>query len=58
MFTFIVEEAESLRLQNGTSNKGRVGRSNAPYAFAKQGLAMLSGMTPRGTINIQRLAWI
>ncbi len=44
MFMLTLEEAESLRCQNGTSNKGRGGRRTAPYAFTEQGVAMLSSV--------------
>jgi len=35
-------EADSLRCQIGTSNKGRGGRRYLPYVFTEQGVAMLS----------------
>ncbi len=44
MFTLTAEEDESLRCQNGTSNKGRGGRRTAPNAFTEQGVAMLSSV--------------
>jgi hypothetical protein len=44
MFQFTAEEAESLRFQNETSNKGRGGRRYLPYAFTQEGIAMLSGV--------------
>ncbi len=44
MFQLTSEEAESLRFQNETSNKGRGGRRYAPYAFTQEGVAMLSGV--------------
>jgi hypothetical protein len=42
MFQLTSEEAESLRSQFATSNKGRGGRRYAPYVFTEQGVAMLS----------------
>ena len=56
MFQLTLEEAESLRLQIATSNKGRGGRRYLPYAFTEQGVAMLSGIlnSPRAIqANIQ-----
>lgn len=44
MFQLIPEEAEALRSQFVTSNKGRGGRRYAPYAFTEQGVAMLSSV--------------
>ncbi len=44
MFQLNQEEAESLRLQIATSNVGRGGRRYLPYAFTKQGVAMLSSV--------------
>src|SRR3989338_388715 len=44
MFQLTPEEAESLRFQNETSNKGRGGRRYLPYAFTQEGVAMLSGV--------------
>jgi len=42
MFQLTQDEAESLRFQIGTSNKGRGGRRYLPYVFTEQGVAMLS----------------
>jgi ORF6N domain-containing protein len=42
MFQLTEEEAESLRCQIGTSNKGRGGRRYLPYVFTEQGVGMLS----------------
>lgn len=42
MFQLDRDEAESLRLQIATSNRG--GRRYAPYAFTEQGVAMLSSV--------------
>ena len=42
MFQLTLEEADSLRCQIGTSNKGRGGRRYLPYVFTEQGVAMLS----------------
>ena len=44
MFQLTPEEAESLRSQFVTSNRGRGGRRYLPYAFTEQGVAMLSGV--------------
>lgn len=44
MFQLTPEEAESLRLQIATSNRGHGGRRYFPYAFTEQGVAMLSGI--------------
>ncbi|MGH7165948.1 MAG: ORF6N domain-containing protein, partial [Nitrospiraceae bacterium] len=44
MFQLTPEEADSLRSQFATSNKGRGGRRYLPYAFTEQGVAMLSGV--------------
>jgi hypothetical protein len=45
-FAFILtnQDVESLRLQIGTSNKGRGGRRYLPYAFTEHGIAMLSAV--------------
>jgi ORF6N domain len=42
MFQLTPDEADSLRCQIGTSNKGRGGRRYLPYVFTEQGVAMLS----------------
>jgi hypothetical protein len=42
MFQLTEDEAEALRFQIGTSNKGRGGRRYLPYVFTEQGVAMLS----------------
>src|SRR6185369_16304036 len=42
MFQLTEDEAETLRFQIGTSNKGRGGRRYLPYVFTEQGVAMLS----------------
>ncbi|MGQ0643476.1 MAG: ORF6N domain-containing protein [Gemmatimonadaceae bacterium] len=44
MFQLSREEAEHLRSQNVTSNRGRGGRRYAPLAFTEQGVAMLSSV--------------
>ena len=44
MFQLTVDEAEALRSQFATSNKGRGGRRYLPYAFTEQGVAMLSSV--------------
>lgn len=44
MFQLTEDEAEALRCQNGTSNKGRGGRRYLPYVFTEQGVAMLSSV--------------
>ena len=44
MFQLTMEEAEALRCQIGTSNKGRGGRRYLPYAFTEQGVSMLSSI--------------
>src|SRR5438552_13896046 len=44
MFQMTPEDAESLRSQFATSNRGRGGRRYLPYAFTEQGVAMLSGV--------------
>jgi hypothetical protein len=44
MFQLTKAEAEALRSQFVTSNKGRGGRRYAPYVFTEQGVAMLSGV--------------
>jgi len=49
MFQLTEDEAETLRFQIGTSNKGRGGRRYLPYVFTEQGVAMLSSV-----LNSQR----
>jgi len=44
MFQLTPEEADSLRSQFATSNRGRGGRRYFPFAFTEQGVAMLSGV--------------
>ncbi len=44
MFQLTPDDAESLRLQFATSNRGRGGRRYLPYDFTEQGVAMLSGV--------------
>lgn len=44
MFRLTARETKSLRSQIVTSNVGRGGRRNAPYAFTEQGVAMLSSV--------------
>jgi ORF6N domain len=44
MFQLTAEEAEILRCQIGTSNKGRGGRRYLPHVFTEQGVAMLSSV--------------
>ena len=44
MFQLTDEEADILRCQIGTSNKGRGGRRYLPYVFTEQGVAMLSSV--------------
>ena len=44
MFQLDAAEWESLRSQFVISNTGRGGRRYAPYAFAEQGVAMLSSV--------------
>lgn len=44
MFQLTVEEADFLRCQIGTSNKGRGGRRYLPFVFTEQGVAMLSSV--------------
>lgn len=44
MFQLNDEEAKILRSQIATSKKGRGGRRYNPYAFTKQGVAMLSSV--------------
>lgn len=56
MFQLTPDEAESLRFQIGTSNKGRGGRRYLPYVFTEQGVAMLSSVlnSERAiTVNIE-----
>ena len=42
MIQLTEDEADVLRCQIGTSNKGRGGRRYLPYVFTEQGVAMLS----------------
>ena len=54
MFQLTEEEANSLRSQIATSNRG--GRRYLPYAFTQEGVAMLSGVLNSNraiTVNIQ-----
>ena len=44
MFQLTEDEADALRYQIGTSNKGRGGRRYLPYVFTEQGVAMLSSV--------------
>ena len=44
MFRLTAQETKSLRSQIVTSNVGRGGRRNAPYAFTELGVAMLSSV--------------
>src|SRR3989442_10472023 len=44
MFQLNKKGAESLTSQFAISNKGRGGRRTLPYAFAEQGVAMLSSV--------------
>ena len=44
MLRLTSDEAESLRCQNGTSNKTRGGRRYLPYAFTEHGVVMLSAV--------------
>lgn len=44
MFQLTPDEADVLRYQIGTSNKGRGGRRYLPYVFTEQGVAMLSSV--------------
>jgi hypothetical protein len=44
MFQLNQEEADSLRCQFGTSNKGRGGRRYLPYVFTEHGVAMLASV--------------
>jgi phage regulator Rha-like protein len=44
MFQLAAKEDESLRCQIGTSNEGRGGRRNVPFAFTAHGVAMLSSV--------------
>jgi len=56
MFQLTEDEADALRYQIGTSNKGRGGRRYLPYVFTEQGVAMLSTVlnSERGIIvNIE-----
>lgn len=55
MFQLTKEEADSLRLQTGTSNDTRGGRRYLPYVFTEQGVAMLSSVlrSPRAVeVNV------
>src|ERR1700677_1939428 len=51
MFQLSSEEAEALRFQSGTSNKGRGGRRYLPYAFTEHGALMLANV-----LNSERAA--
>lgn len=56
MFRLTAREAKSLRSQIVTSNAGRGGRRNAPYAFTELGVAMLSSVLRSAlaiAVNIQ-----
>lgn len=56
MFQLTEDEAETLRCQIGTSNKGRGGRRYLPYVFTEQGVAMLSTVLNSDraiTVNIE-----
>lgn len=44
MFQLTDDEAETLRCQIGTSNKGRGGRRYLPHVFTEPGVAMLSSV--------------
>jgi hypothetical protein len=44
MFQLAAEEAEFLRSQTATSNKGRGGSRYLPYAFTEHGVVMLSSV--------------
>jgi hypothetical protein len=44
MFQLTEDEADALRYQIGTSNKGRGGRRYLPFVFTEQGVAMLSSV--------------
>lgn len=44
MFQLTDDEAEALRCQIGTSNKGRGGRRYLPHVFTEPGVAMLSSV--------------
>lgn len=44
MFRLSIDEYESLRCQNGTSNEGRGGRRYLPLVFTEGGVAMLSSV--------------
>ncbi|HEU4508853.1 MAG TPA: ORF6N domain-containing protein [Pyrinomonadaceae bacterium] len=44
MFQLTEDEAEALRCQIGTSNKGRGGRRYLPHVFTEPGVAMLSSV--------------
>jgi hypothetical protein len=56
MFQLTEDEAEALRCQIGTSNKGRGGRRYLPYVFTEPGAAMLSSVLSSEraiTVNIE-----
>ena len=56
MFQLTGDEAEALRCQIGTSNKGRGGRRYLPYVFTEPGVAMLSSVLSSEraiTVNIE-----
>jgi hypothetical protein len=56
MFQLTNDEAEALRCQIGTSNKGRGGRRYLPYVFTEPGVAMLSSVLSSEraiTVNIE-----
>ncbi|MDE2293400.1 MAG: ORF6N domain-containing protein [Elusimicrobia bacterium] len=56
MFQLDRREAEALRYQFGTSNKGRGGRTSPPLAFTEHGVAMLSSVLRSGRavqVNIE-----
>ena len=56
MFSLNNQEVMRLRRQNGTSKTGRGGSRYLPYAFAEQGVAMLSGVltSPRAIkVNVE-----
>jgi hypothetical protein len=48
VFRLTPEEAESLRFQSGTSNKGRGGRRCLPHVFTEHGVAMLASVLNSG----------
>ena len=47
MFQLTKEEYNSLKCQNGTSNKRGGDRRALPYVFTQQGVGMLSGLLMR-----------